>query len=74
MKLILLNVLKNSHLSTAVDTAILRTSNALKYSKIIDYTEKQIQALQRAKPMNIITGGPGTGKTTLIDGFLDCYM
>src|SRR5690554_2137583 len=43
--------------------------------KSIDYTEKQIQAIITAmqNPLTIITGGPGTGKTTLIDGLLETY-
>src|SRR5690606_3983118 len=38
--------------------------------KGIDYTELQQQAILEAmqNPLSIITGGPGTGKTTLIDG------
>lgn len=43
--------------------------------KSIDYTEKQIEAILTAiqNPITIITGGPGTGKTTLIDGLLALY-
>lgn len=43
--------------------------------KSIDYTEKQIEAIITAmqNPITIITGGPGTGKTTLIDGLLELY-
>src|SRR5690606_38038408 len=43
--------------------------------KGIDYTELQQQAILEAmqNPLSIITGGPGTGKTTLIDGLLNLY-
>ncbi|VEU82301.1 SF1B family DNA helicase RecD2 [Acholeplasma hippikon] len=43
--------------------------------KGIEYTEKQNDAIISAmlNPMTIITGGPGTGKTTLIDGLLTLY-
>lgn len=43
--------------------------------KSIDYTEKQTEAIIKAmnEPVTIITGGPGTGKTTLIDGLLNLY-
>ncbi|MBN3490304.1 ATP-dependent RecD-like DNA helicase [Acholeplasma equirhinis] len=43
--------------------------------KSIDYTERQREAILEAmvNPISIITGGPGTGKTTLIDGLLSLY-
>lgn len=60
----------------AVDTALLELMlSQIAIQKSIDYTEKQIQAIITAmqNPMTIITGGPGTGKTTLIDGLLELY-
>lgn len=44
--------------------------------KNITYTPVQKEAIMTAlaSPMSIITGGPGTGKTTIIDGILDAYL
>ena len=52
-----------------------------KYLKIISekidvkYNEEQILAIKRALTNNIsiITGGPGTGKTTIINGIINAY-
>lgn len=51
-----------------IDQAIEEVSELLK----INYDELQRQALKRAiqSPMSIITGGPGTGKTTLVEGII----
>ncbi|HHU55831.1 MAG TPA: ATP-dependent RecD-like DNA helicase [Acholeplasmataceae bacterium] len=41
----------------------------------ITYSEKQIEAIKKAilEPIVIITGGPGTGKSTIIKGIIDTY-
>lgn len=41
----------------------------------IEYSPKQKEAIQKAltEPIMIITGGPGTGKSTIIKGIIDCY-
>lgn len=59
-----------------VDTELLELMlSQISIQKSIDYTEKQRQAIITAmqNPLTVITGGPGTGKTTLIDGFLELY-
>jgi len=42
----------------------------------IEYTPKQIEAIKTAllQPISIITGGPGTGKSTIIKGLIDTYL
>lgn len=41
----------------------------------ITYSSKQIEAIKKAilEPIVIITGGPGTGKSTIIKGIIDTY-
>jgi exodeoxyribonuclease V alpha subunit len=42
----------------------------------IEYGEKQKEAIKMAlkEPISIITGGPGTGKSTIIKGFIECIL
>ncbi|TNF09603.1 MAG: ATP-dependent RecD-like DNA helicase [Bacillota bacterium] len=49
--------------------------DAVELQKNITYTHYQKQAIltSLSSPFSIITGGPGTGKTTIIDGLLDVY-
>lgn len=44
-------------------------------SNNIEYSDKQIQAIKTSleQPVTIITGGPGTGKSTVIKGIVDAY-
>ena len=41
----------------------------------IQYSDKQIEAIENAlkEPISIITGGPGTGKSTVIKGIVEAY-
>lgn len=41
----------------------------------IDYSPKQIEAITKSlkEPITVITGGPGTGKSTIIKGIIDSY-
>lgn len=41
----------------------------------ITYTEKQKEAIKQAlsSPISVVTGGPGTGKTTVIRGIIEVY-
>lgn len=40
----------------------------------ITYSEKQIEAIETcfSSPVSILTGGPGTGKTTIVKAILEC--
>ncbi len=60
----------------SIDEELLKLMlSQISIQKNIDYTEKQTDAIISAmlNPITVITGGPGTGKTTLIDGFLNLY-
>jgi len=50
--------------------------NFIQIEKNITYTNVQREAITTAllEPLSIITGGPGTGKTTIIDGIIDAYL
>lgn len=50
--------------------------NTLEDKLHIHYEEKQRDAIQRffEHPFSIITGGPGTGKTTIVQGILELYQ
>lgn len=56
----------------ALDKAITKAEKSLK----ISYDETQKQAIKNAlnNPISILTGGPGTGKTTIINGILLCLQ
>ncbi len=49
--------------------------DAVEIQKGMQYTSVQKKAIITAlsSPISIITGGPGTGKTTIIDGLLEVY-
>ncbi len=49
--------------------------DAVEIQKGVSYTKVQKEAVLTAliHPISIITGGPGTGKTTIIDGLLEVY-
>lgn len=80
----------NTEVSLASKISSLITNEEIKIDEekmmgLIDFVEKQknIQYTQKQKlaimtslknPMTIITGGPGTGKTTIIDGILKVYQ
>lgn len=54
-----------------VDEAINKAMENLE----ITYSDKQIEAIKKAliEPIVIITGGPGTGKSTVIKGIIESY-
>ncbi|PKK93531.1 MAG: ATP-dependent RecD-like DNA helicase [Tenericutes bacterium HGW-Tenericutes-6] len=65
-----------SHESLDMDTNYIETLlDAVEIQRGMSYTKVQKEAIIQAltHKMTIITGGPGTGKTTIIDGLLEVY-
>ena len=70
------DVLGLIHEKTDVDISYIKTLlDAVELQKNMQYTTYQKEAIMTAltSSLSIITGGPGTGKTTIIDGLLDVY-
>lgn len=63
--------LKYTFKEDKIDSRILEVEN---HNNIV-YNEKQKEAIKKAllEPMVIITGGPGTGKSTIIKGIIETY-
>lgn len=59
----------------AEDEQVLKAINELKEEMAITYSPEQEEAIKMAlqQPVSIITGGPGTGKTTVVQGILKAY-
>jgi len=69
-------ILKLKDNKISIDLQYLETIlDAVEIQKNMQYTSEQKQAIIVAlsSPISVITGGPGTGKTTMIDGLLDVY-
>jgi exodeoxyribonuclease V alpha subunit len=65
-----------SEQSKTIDQTYIKTLiDAVEIKKNIVYTQVQKDAILSAltHKLSIITGGPGTGKTTIIDGLLEVY-
>ena len=54
---------------------LLKIIGSIEESEIISYGDQQFNAIEKAlqSKMMILTGGPGTGKTTVINGILRTY-
>ncbi len=68
------NILRNDiseYSSKNIENAI----NSVMESNNIQYSERQIEAIRKAlkEPITIITGGPGTGKSTVIKGIIEAF-
>lgn len=66
----------NQPLEEDIDESyILTLIDQIEIQKNISYTLKQKEAIKNSltNKLSIITGGPGTGKTTIIDGIINIY-
>ncbi len=69
------NILKFNNYLTIDDKLIEKEISNIEKMLNIAYTEEQKQAIKSAliNPLTIITGGPGTGKTTMLYGLIIVY-
>ncbi len=69
------NVLKFQNTLTIDDKLINNEIENVEKILNIDYTKEQKEAIKKAlsNPLTIITGGPGTGKTTMLYGLILTY-
>ena len=70
-----INKLKNKKVSLFKVEEIKETIKDVELDLDIRYTDLQKEAIIRAlsNKLSIITGGPGTGKSTIINGIIRCY-
>lgn len=73
---ILGNMLKNEYNSGYKVSKIPKVLDRIKDEMKIEYTKKQLDAIEMALKENIsiITGGPGTGKSTVIKGIIESFV
>jgi len=67
-------ILKNDKLDYSKNKIKKAIENAME-SNSITYSLKQLEAIEKAllEPITIVTGGPGTGKSTVIKGIIEAY-
>lgn len=70
------NMLKSENQSTFKYNKIKKVVERVKDEMKIDYSPKQLEAIEVALKENIsiITGGPGTGKSTVIKGIIESFV
>lgn len=70
-----LNRLMNAKEDTVADETIVKTLNHVESETGIKYDQVQVSAIKTAlnNKVMLLTGGPGTGKTTIIRGIVECY-
>ncbi len=70
----LANILRND-ISDFSDKRINVAIESVMQSNNIIYSDRQVEAIKKAlkEPFTIITGGPGTGKSTVIKGIIEAY-
>lgn len=58
------------------NAAILKAFEKIKEESLIEFSKEQARAIQEAftVPLMIVTGGPGTGKTTIVKAIIRMYL
>lgn len=72
----LAQLLKNNNIKKYSSEEIDKAFKTITNKTNIQYNDEQITAIKKAftEPIVIITGGPGTGKTTIIDAVIKMYQ
>lgn len=67
-------ILKNDKLDYSKKKIPQAIQEVMEINNIV-YSDKQIEAIEKAllEPISIVTGGPGTGKSTVIKGIIEAY-
>ncbi|WP_067837206.1 SF1B family DNA helicase RecD2 [Amphibacillus sediminis] len=68
-------LLMEEHEQEVVEAELLKIVGKIEEEEVLSYGKEQYQAIEQAlsEKVMILTGGPGTGKTTVIKGILRAY-
>lgn len=68
-------IIKHSDDNKFTDDEVTDQIKAIEKDEHIEYNSEQIKAIDLSvnEKISIITGGPGTGKTTIVKGIIGCY-
>ena len=68
-------IIENKQEIQTTDADLMKVIGKIEEKEIISYGKEQFQAIKKAlySKVMILTGGPGTGKTTVIKGILQAY-
>lgn len=69
------DMLQQEHKDRVTDADIMKMVGEIEEEESLNYGSEQFEAIKKAlhSPLMILTGGPGTGKTTVVKGIVKTY-